>query len=116
MIKDQKIYPKDYTQNLLKNTHITPFIFYDIFTLSDTFFTPILLFFVIGCISWRLINGWIISFIGNCLFRSHGSADETFREGVGGISMGIFYWIGGIVALGLLVYLAVALMKPEIFS
>jgi K+-transporting ATPase KdpF subunit len=30
--------------------------------------------------------------------------------------MEIFYWIGGIVALGLLVYLAIALMKPEIFS
>lgn len=30
--------------------------------------------------------------------------------------MELFYWIGGIVALGLLVYLAVALMKPEIFS
>jgi len=30
--------------------------------------------------------------------------------------MDIFYWIGGIVALGLLVYLVIALMKPEIFS
>ncbi|MGC2064137.1 MAG: K(+)-transporting ATPase subunit F [Thermodesulfovibrionales bacterium] len=30
--------------------------------------------------------------------------------------MEIFYWIGGIVALGLLVYLTIALMKPEIFS
>ncbi|MDA8083912.1 MAG: K(+)-transporting ATPase subunit F [Nitrospiraceae bacterium] len=30
--------------------------------------------------------------------------------------MEIFYWIGGIIALGLLVYLTVALMKPEIFS
>ena len=30
--------------------------------------------------------------------------------------MEIFYWIGGIVAFGLLVYLIVALMKPEIFS
>jgi K+-transporting ATPase KdpF subunit len=30
--------------------------------------------------------------------------------------MEIFYWIGGIVALGLLVYLTLALMKPEIFS
>jgi len=28
----------------------------------------------------------------------------------------IFYWIGGIIALGLLVYLTMALMKPEIFS
>ncbi|RPI37788.1 MAG: K(+)-transporting ATPase subunit F [Nitrospiraceae bacterium] len=30
--------------------------------------------------------------------------------------MEIFYWIGGIIALGLLVYLTMALMKPEIFS
>lgn len=30
--------------------------------------------------------------------------------------MEIWYWIGGIVAFGLLVYLAVALIKPEIFS
>ncbi|MBA4371289.1 MAG: K(+)-transporting ATPase subunit F [Thermodesulfovibrio sp.] len=30
--------------------------------------------------------------------------------------MEIFYWIGGIIALGLLVYLTVALMKPEILS
>ncbi len=30
--------------------------------------------------------------------------------------MEIFYWIGGIVALGLLVYLIVALLKPEVFS
>jgi K+-transporting ATPase KdpF subunit len=30
--------------------------------------------------------------------------------------MDIFYWIGGIVALGLLIYLFVALLKPEAFS
>ncbi len=30
--------------------------------------------------------------------------------------MDIFYWIGGIVTAVLLVYLAVALLKPEIFS
>ncbi len=30
--------------------------------------------------------------------------------------MEIFYWVGGIVALGLLVYLFVALLKPEAFS
>ncbi|MCZ7625475.1 MAG: K(+)-transporting ATPase subunit F [Candidatus Methylomirabilota bacterium] len=26
------------------------------------------------------------------------------------------YWLGGIVALGLLIYLVVALLKPEVFS
>ncbi|MDA8156445.1 MAG: K(+)-transporting ATPase subunit F [Actinomycetota bacterium] len=30
--------------------------------------------------------------------------------------MEIFYWIGGIVTIGLLIYLMVALLKPEIFS
>jgi K+-transporting ATPase KdpF subunit len=29
--------------------------------------------------------------------------------------MEIFYWIGGIMAVGLLVYLMVALLKPEVF-
>ncbi|MBZ0158233.1 MAG: K(+)-transporting ATPase subunit F [Alphaproteobacteria bacterium] len=29
--------------------------------------------------------------------------------------METFYWIGGIVAFGLLVYLFVALLKPEVF-
>ncbi len=30
--------------------------------------------------------------------------------------MEIFYWIGGIVVVGLVVYLFVALLKPEVFS
>jgi K+-transporting ATPase KdpF subunit len=30
--------------------------------------------------------------------------------------MELFYWIGGILAVGLLVYLMVALLKPEKFS
>jgi K+-transporting ATPase KdpF subunit len=30
--------------------------------------------------------------------------------------MPVIYIVGGIVALGLLVYLAIALLKPEIFS
>jgi K+-transporting ATPase KdpF subunit len=30
--------------------------------------------------------------------------------------MEILYWIGGIVSIGLLIYLVVALLKPEIFS
>ncbi|MDA8173933.1 MAG: K(+)-transporting ATPase subunit F [Nitrospiraceae bacterium] len=30
--------------------------------------------------------------------------------------MEIFYWIGGIVTIGLLIYLMVALLKPEMFS
>ena len=30
--------------------------------------------------------------------------------------MELFYWLGGFVALGILVYLFVALLKPEVFS
>jgi K+-transporting ATPase KdpF subunit len=30
--------------------------------------------------------------------------------------MALFYWIGGILAAGLLVYLLIALLKPEAFS
>jgi K+-transporting ATPase KdpF subunit len=30
--------------------------------------------------------------------------------------MEILYWISGIIAAGLLIYLVIALMKPEIFS
>ncbi len=30
--------------------------------------------------------------------------------------MELFYWIGGILATGLLVYLVIALLKPEAFS
>jgi K+-transporting ATPase KdpF subunit len=30
--------------------------------------------------------------------------------------MEILYWIGGIVAIGLFIYLLIALLKPEIFS
>ncbi len=29
--------------------------------------------------------------------------------------MTVMYWIGGIVSLGLLIYLFIALLKPEIF-
>lgn len=30
--------------------------------------------------------------------------------------MELFYWIGGLLAVGLLVYLVIALLKPEAFS
>jgi len=30
--------------------------------------------------------------------------------------MEVFYWIGGTIAAGLLIYLMIALLKPEIFS
>ncbi|MDA8161328.1 MAG: K(+)-transporting ATPase subunit F [Desulfobacteraceae bacterium] len=30
--------------------------------------------------------------------------------------MNVLYWMGGIVTFGLLIYLVIALLKPEIFS
>ncbi|MBF0593391.1 MAG: K(+)-transporting ATPase subunit F [Candidatus Omnitrophica bacterium] len=30
--------------------------------------------------------------------------------------MEVIYWVGGVLALGLLVYLFLALLKPEMFS
>jgi len=30
--------------------------------------------------------------------------------------MAVWYWVGGIIAFGLLVYLLIAVLKPEIFS
>jgi K+-transporting ATPase KdpF subunit len=33
-----------------------------------------------------------------------------------GKEMELFYWIGGILAVGLLVYLLIALLKPEALS
>jgi len=29
--------------------------------------------------------------------------------------MAVWYWVGGIIAFGLLVYLVIAVLKPEIF-
>jgi K+-transporting ATPase KdpF subunit len=42
---------------------------------------------------------------------------EASRAGLGRRKeMELFYWIGGILAAGLLVYLLIALLKPEAFS
>ena len=41
------------------------------------------------------------------------------KNGISGyqeITVETLYWISGIIAIGLLIYLAIALMKPEIFS
>jgi K+-transporting ATPase KdpF subunit len=43
------------------------------------------------------------------------ASDKAFRKNLG-YSMEILYWIGGIVTIGLLIYLFIALFKPEIFS
>jgi K+-transporting ATPase KdpF subunit len=41
------------------------------------------------------------------------------RNGTSGgqeVTVVILYWISGIIAVGLLIYLVIALIKPEIFS
>jgi K+-transporting ATPase KdpF subunit len=38
------------------------------------------------------------------------------RNGDQEINVETLYWISGIIAVGLLIYLVIALMKPEIFS
>ncbi|MBF0458120.1 MAG: K(+)-transporting ATPase subunit F [Nitrospirae bacterium] len=32
-----------------------------------------------------------------------------------GVAMESFYWIGGVVSIVLLIYLTIALLKPEVF-
>jgi K+-transporting ATPase KdpF subunit len=46
---------------------------------------------------------------GKSEVRNGTNADQEVR-------VETLYWISGIIAVGLLIYLAIALMKPEIFS
>ena len=65
-------------------------------------------------------------YIGICagFFWSHMAAgkacgkSEVRNETNGGqeVIVETLYWISGIIAVGLLIYLVIALMKPEIFS
>ena len=41
---------------------------------------------------------------------------RALRAAVGGLPCPLLYVVGGLVSLGLLVYLVVALLKPELFS
>jgi K+-transporting ATPase KdpF subunit len=41
---------------------------------------------------------------------------EPLRPVLGGLPMPVFYVVAGVAALALLVYLVVALLKPEVFS
>ncbi len=55
-------------------------------------------------------------FMGIAFSALTGLLVKLFQKAGGGLLWKSLYWIGGIVAFGLLVYLIVALMKPEIFS
>jgi K+-transporting ATPase KdpF subunit len=58
------------------------------------------------------------------VFRSNMAAGKAcgkseVRNGTNGdreVTVETLYWISGIIAVGLLIYLVIALMKPEIFS
>jgi K+-transporting ATPase KdpF subunit len=60
---------------------------------------------------------------GSCLslprcrvVRPELAAAKALGKNLGGQDMAVSYWIGGIVAFGLLIYLVIAVLKPEIFS
>ena len=46
---------------------------------------------------------------GNSEVRNRTNGDQE-------VTVVTLYWISGIIAVGLLIYLVIALMKPEIFS
>jgi K+-transporting ATPase KdpF subunit len=43
-------------------------------------------------------------------------AFHLFEESIGEKTMNLFYLIGGVLSLGVLIYLLIALLKPEVFS
>jgi K+-transporting ATPase KdpF subunit len=60
-------------------------------------------------------HGLDISIADPGLLRPERAADTRHRKTGEAIMTG-FYILGGIVALGLMVYLFIALLKPELFS
>ena len=53
--------------------------------------------------------------LGGDLLPDLGMALHFFGKLVGG-GMTLFYIVGGVLSLGLLIYLLIALLKPEVFS
>jgi K+-transporting ATPase KdpF subunit len=60
-------------------------------------------------------NGLDLSFADLGLLRPERLVDSRYRKTGEAIMTG-FYILGGIVAFGLMVYLVIALLKPELFS
>jgi K+-transporting ATPase KdpF subunit len=58
--------------------------------------------------------GLVISIVDRGLLRPERTAGIRHRKT--GEAVMTFYILGGIVALGLMVYLVIALLKPELFS
>jgi K+-transporting ATPase KdpF subunit len=59
-------------------------------------------------------HGLVLSAVDYRLIRPERFADTRHRKTEGATMT--FYILGGIVALGLMVYLVIALLKPELFS
>jgi K+-transporting ATPase KdpF subunit len=64
---------------------------------------------------WEQTNGLDLSIADLGLLRPERLVDSRHRKTGEAIMTG-FYILGGIVALGLMVYLVIALLKPELFS
>jgi K+-transporting ATPase KdpF subunit len=60
-------------------------------------------------------HGLVLFIVDYSHLRSDCAADIWHRKTGEAIMTG-FYILGGIVALGLIVYLVIALLKPELFS
>jgi len=59
--------------------------------------------------------GCIVLSLGGDILPDLGMALHLFGKPVGG-GMSLLYIIGGILSFGLLIYLLIALLKPEVFS
>jgi K+-transporting ATPase KdpF subunit len=64
---------------------------------------------------WR-VYGYSVYRFGWDLHRDLSLALYLLRKPVGGSDMTGFYIVGGVLALGILIYLLIALLKPEVFS
>ncbi|MHB9097930.1 MAG: K(+)-transporting ATPase subunit F [Syntrophales bacterium] len=53
---------------------------------------------------------------GRYFFRNHLASHRRNRHSLEGSDMTLFYIIGLIIAAGLVVYLFIALLRPELFS
>lgn len=91
--------------------------------LKSPLFALSLLVFLI-CFEKGEANGSDIYWNYCSFFRSHMAAGKTcgkseVRNGTNEdqeLTVEALYWISGIIAVGLLIYLVIALIKPEIFS
>jgi K+-transporting ATPase KdpF subunit len=94
-----------------------------IFMRKSPFFA-LSLFVSLICFERGGANGFDIHWNCSRFFRSHMDAGKSCgksevsngRNGDQEINVETLYWISGIIAVGLLIYLVIALMKPEIFS